>query len=303
MKTIKYRDPLFGDINIDLESDEYPKSFVYVIFIAGGVFFCLLGALCLAVMGSLLIDYYDATALVMTILFPALAFGGGFLCFFGAKKCKKKYYEIREKLLQQEENRAHGIQDDSAHLLINTVEIGTNLMGWVRGIDTSNNLTPVTAKITFTNHLGKEIKYLKITLTPHNKVNDPVSCTVSDVCTYEMTGTGPFSCGCSYWLILDDGWYNNTIETVVIEGVEAIYTDGSSEVLSESQIKYANNKKIMSDNDSRYNKRKLGTALMVMSTILDFISIIGIFTLSSEVFGAILFLSTAAFIVSLQLRR
>lgn len=301
MKTIKYRDPAFGDMKINLESDEYPKSFSYFVFIIAGSFLCFLGLLCLAVMVIVLMDYYDPSFFVM-IIFAALGFGGGALCFFGAKKHKKKYYEIRERLLQQEANRAKGIQDGSAYLSIESVEIGTNIMGWVRGVDTSNNI-PVTAKITFTNHLGKEIKYLKISLVPLNGVDDPVCCTVSDNCLYQMTGAGPFACGVTYWLIMDDGWYNNTIETVVIDGIEVVYMDDTSEELSESQIVFSTHKKIMSDNESRNSKRRLGTALMILSSILDIISIIGIFTLSSGVFSTLLFLSTAAFIVSLQLRR
>jgi hypothetical protein len=118
-----------------------------------------------------------------------------------------------------------------------------------------------------------------------------------------MTGTGPFACGCSYWLIMNDGWYNNTIEKVVIDGIEAIYMDGTSEVLSDAQIRYATNKKIMSDNESRNTKRSLGTFLMIISSILDVVSLIGVFTMSSEVFGVILFLSTITFIIGLNLKR
>lgn len=303
MRIQKYRDPMYGDIKIDLESDKYLKSFSYVVFIIGGIFFCCLGALALTVMSVLLIEYFDMTMLFVMLAASLLGFGGGLLCFLGARKLKKKYYAIRDKLLQQEKNRACGVNDDSAYLSIEGVEIGTNLMGWVRGIDVSNNLAPVTTKITFTNHLGKDIKYLKLTITPHNGVDDPVSCTVTGICTYEMTGTGPFAYGCPYWLILNDGWYNNTIEKVVIEGAEVIYMDGTSEVLSDSQIRYSSNTKIMSDNESRSAKRRLGVALMVISSILDVVSIIGIWTMSSAVFSIVLGLSTATFFLGLYLKR
>ena len=302
MKKIKYRDPIYGDINIDLETDKFPKSFFYSVFIAGGIFFFALGALALVVMVSLLFQYFEPSGL-FTLIFPVAGFIAGILFFVGAKKYKKKYYAIRQKLIMQEENRAKGVKDNSAYISIESVEIGTNLIGWVRGIDSLNNLSPVTTKVTFTNHLGKVIKYLKITLTPLNGVDDPVCCTVTQISTYEMTGTGPFACGCSYWLIMNDGWYNNTIEKVVIDGIEAIYMDGSSEVLSDAQIRYATNKKIMSDNESRVTKRSLGTFLMIISSILDVVSLIGVFTMSSEVFGVILFLSTITFIIGLNLKR
>ncbi len=187
-------------------------------------------------------------------------------------------------------------------ILFTNVEIGTNLLGWRKGVDTTSSLTPVCAKFTFINKTGKDIKYLTVDIRPYNAVGDSVECTVSGISLYSVKCTGPFENGQTYTQILENAWYNTTIETARIQGVTVVYMDGTEQVLSAEEFHVSKSSSILTDNESRNAKQSLGLLLMIAAGILDVISIFCIFSVSSA-FSALTTISTIAFFVGLYLRK
>ncbi len=187
-------------------------------------------------------------------------------------------------------------------ILFSNIEIGTNILGWRKGVDSTSSLTPICAKFTFTNKTGKDIKYLTVDIRPYNAVGDPVECTVSGISLYSVKCTGPFENAQTYTQILESAWYNTTIETAKIEGVTAIYMDGTEQVLSADEFKTAPKTNVLSDNESRNAKQALGLLLMIVAGILDVISIFCIFSVSSA-FSVLTTISTIAFFIGLYLRK
>ncbi len=187
-------------------------------------------------------------------------------------------------------------------ILFTNIEIGTNLLGWRKGVDTTSSLTPICAKFTFTNKTGKDIKYLTVDIRPYNAVGDPVECTVSGISLYSAKCTGPFVNAQNYTQILENAWYNTTIETAKIEGVTVVYMDGTEQVLSTDEFKTAPKTSVLTDNESRNAKQALGLLLMIVAGILDVISIFCIFSVSSA-FSALTTISTIAFFIGLYLRK
>lgn len=60
------------------------------------------------------------------------------------------------------------------------------------GVYTKNSVGGVTAEIAFRNNSGKTIKYISFEVTPYNRVDDPVKCTIRDYSTTICRATGPF---------------------------------------------------------------------------------------------------------------
>ena len=300
---IEYRDPLYGYMNIDLESDEYPKSLLYLIFCGCIILFLALGALCafLAVFLSIARDSWDFLLILGGGALVSCGIAGGLS--FLARKTKKRYYAIREEILQTKAPKKRNVKIAEAHITIECVEVGTCDQKWIRGVDSSNSDSPVTVKITFTNHLKKPIKYVNFTLTPYNAVDDEVECTVTGECTCLLSCPGPYLCEKTYDTIMDDGWYNTTIQQVKVEEIEVVYTDGTGEVLDDAQIEFAPHRKLMGDNASRAGKQSLGSLFMVLSVILDLVAIIGFIAMPSALFALVLGLGTLAFFVGSSLRR
>lgn len=185
-------------------------------------------------------------------------------------------------------------------IIINSVEVGTNILGWVRGVDQASSTTPVSVKFTFTNKTGKEIKYITFGIRPYNAVGDPVECTIRGVSLYDCQCTGPFAPDGKFGQILENGWYNTTIASAKIESAEITYMDNSIETLSSEQIRFSVKDTILNDNDSRLARSGMGLLLMIVAGIIDIISIIGIFTMDSGVFSALTTISTIAFIIGLK---
>ena len=194
-----------------------------------------------------------------------------------------------------DENNFYGV-------IINSAEVGTNLLGWVRGVDLTSSTTPVSARFTFTNKTGKEIKYLTLGIRPYNAVGDPVECTVQGISLYDCKCTGPFAPNEKSTHTLEHAWYNTNIASVKIESAEIIYMDNSTETLTPEQIKCLAKDTILSDNDSRIVRNGFGQTLMIIAGIIDVISIFGIFTMDSGIFSVLTTISTIAFFIGLKMK-
>lgn len=193
-------------------------------------------------------------------------------------------------------------QDNFYGIIIDSAEVGTNLLGWVRGVDQTSSTTPVSVKFTFKNKTGKEIKYITFGIRPYNAVGDPVECTIRGVSLYNCQCTGPFAPNGKFVQILENGWYNTTIASVKIESAEITYMDDSTETLSSEQIRFSAKDTILSDNDSRLARSGMGLLLMIVAGIIDVISIIGVVTMDSGVFSVLTTISTIAFIIGLKMK-
>lgn len=293
-----YKDPKAGII--DLSSEELPKSqkAVQIImnvcaFIYGGIGVC-------AFFGLLSINFFVA------LLCGAICGAVAWLCVFFKKKSKEKYYQNRAEILKKIANGELNIdvfdEKNFRGIMINNTEVGTNLLGWVRGVDQMSGTTPVSAKFTFTNKTGKAIKYITLGIRPYNAVGDPVACTVSEISMYECKCTGPFEANGKYTQTLENGWYNPNIASVKIESAEIIYMDNSTEILDSEHLKCLPKNSTISDNDSRIVRGGLANMLWIIAGIIDVISIIGVFTIDSTLFGVLTAISTIAFFVGLKLK-
>lgn len=60
------------------------------------------------------------------------------------------------------------------------------------GVYTINSVGGVTPEIAFRNNSGKTIKYISFEMTPYNRVDDPVKCTIRDYSTTTCRATGPY---------------------------------------------------------------------------------------------------------------
>lgn len=291
-----YKDPKMGVI--DLSSEELPKvqkAYQLILKICA----CIYGGIGLFALISLL--FVD---ILLAVVCAALCGIVAWLCLFAAKKFRAKYYKARNSILAKAKCGEIDLFDEDKFfgVIINNTEVGTNLLGWVRGIDQTSSLTPVSARFTFTNKTGKEIKYITFGVRPYNAVDDPVECTVTGISLYNCTCTGPFAPNGKYTQTLEHAWYNTSIASAKIESVQIIYMDNSTQILTSDEIKCLAKDVILNDNDSRIVRKGFGQILMIIAGIIDVISIIGIFTMSSEVFGVLTAISTIAFFVGLMMK-
>ncbi len=292
-----YNDPVVGII--DLSSEELPKS----VTIAQKIF-AVLKWICIVFgilffIGLLFEDF--SLALFSGIAFSLMAW----FCELGSKKSKDLYYKRRALALQKIKSGAIKLPYEANFhgIIISRLEVGTNSpLGWVRGVEQTSNIVPVSARFTFTNSTKKEIKYLILNIRPYNAVGDPVSCTVQDVSLYNCKCTGPFSVNGQYTQTLIDAWYNISIASIRVEGAEIIYMDNTTEVLNANQIKVLEQNRIFSDNDSRIARKKFAEILMIVSGIIDVICIIGTFAMDSTLFSILLVISSIAFFVGLKMK-
>lgn len=291
-----YKDPKMGII--DLSTEELPKPqkltqklIKFCAWLYGGI-----GVV--AFIALLFVNFF------LALICGAVCGGIAWLCLFAGKKMKEKYYKARADILEKVARGELELFDEDKFygVIINGTEVGTNLLGWVRGVDQTSGTTPVSAKFTFTNKTGKEIKYITFGIRPYNAVGDPVECTVSGVSLYDAKSTGPFAPNGKFTQTLEHAWYNTNIASVKIESVEIIYMDNSTETLTPEQIKCLSKDAILSDNDSRIVRGSFGQTLMIIAGIIDIICIIGIFTMDSGVFSVLTAISTIAFFVGLKMK-
>lgn len=293
-----YRDPKLGII--DLSTEELPKPWKFTLKLLKFCAWLYGGIGVVAFIILLFVDFFVA------LICGAVCGGMVWLFLFLGKKQKATYYKNRSELLGKisrgeldidifDENNFYGV-------IINNTEVGTNLLGWVRGVDQDSGTTPVSAKFTFTNKTGKEIKYITFGIRPYNAVGDPIECTVRHISLYNAKSTGPFAPNGKFTQTLEHAWYNTNITSVKIESAEIIYMDNSTETLNSEQIKCLPNNSALSDNDSRIIRSGFGQMLMIIAGIIDVICIIGIFTMDSGVFSILTAISTVAFFIGLKMK-
>jgi outer membrane murein-binding lipoprotein Lpp len=103
-----------------------------------------------------------------------------------------------------------------------------------------NSAGGVDLYISWKNNSDKVIKYVDFSVEPYNAVNDKVRSEIGRNSLYKGRETGPFkkgegSKGNTYW---ENAWYNNTIKTVQIIGVDIEYMDGTKVTLIGDDLKY-----------------------------------------------------------------
>lgn len=291
-----YKDPKVGII--DLSTEELPKAQKTAQTMIKVCAWLYAGIGVAAFIGLLFVDF------LLALVCGAVCGGIAWLCLFAGKKTKEKYYKARADVLARAARGEFELFDEDKFygVVINNAEVGTNLLGWVRGVDQTSGTTPVSAKFTFTNKTGKEIKYITFGIRPYNAVGDPVECTVSGVSLYDAKSTGPFAPNGKFTQTLEHAWYNTNIASVKIESAEIIYMDNSTETLTSEQIKCLPKDTVLSDNDSRIVRSSFGQTLMIVAGIIDVICIIGVFTMDSGVFSVLTAISTIAFFVGLKMK-
>ena len=290
----------YKKLKIDLESEEPPKS----VGIIKKVFLVLAIVLCIGLGLPIYIFSGSIIGFLMGMIVGGLYYWLG--CFL-ANRGEKQYFEARDELIQKIKSGEIVCETrneaDYKGIIFYGLEIGTNLLHWKRGISSfgsSASLTPVSAKFSFHNKTGKTIKYLVVKLRPYNKVGDAVECTVKGVSLYDCTCTGPFESGQKYTQILENAWYNQTIENVRLEGATVEYMDGTTEVISAEDVFVRHSNSEFSDNEAGLNREAAGILLMIISGIVDVVSIFLLST--SGFFGVLTAISTVLFFVGLRMR-
>lgn len=103
-----------------------------------------------------------------------------------------------------------------------------------------NSAGGVDLNIVWKNVSSKVIKYVNFEVVPYNAVNDIVESSIGGKSEAFARVTGPIQPNETYG---DDkvwkcAWYNNTIRTIQVIGVEVIYMDGTSVKIDKDQVKY-----------------------------------------------------------------
>lgn len=128
--------------------------------------------------------------------------------------------------------------EEKVHGLIQIHELKVNDINSVGGVD---------VKIAFTNCSDKTIKYITFTVEPYNAVGDKVKCEITKDDTALLQVTGPIEAGegseyeygewwgAHYWNAV---WYNSTIKTIKLTGIEIQYTDKKKVEISGEDLNY-----------------------------------------------------------------
>ncbi|MCB2297077.1 hypothetical protein [Clostridium tagluense] len=106
-----------------------------------------------------------------------------------------------------------------------------------------NSAGGVDLNIVWENSSSKIIKYITFEVVPYNAVSDAQSCSISGNSNFRGKVTGPINAGETYgdnssW---ECAWYNNTITSVKLVGVDITYMDGSTASLDSTQVQYVLN--------------------------------------------------------------
>lgn len=89
----------------------------------------------------------------------------------------------------------------------------------------------------------KIISNFLYTVVPYNAVGDPQQCTIRHDPSFRGKVTGPINPGQTDGedTVWENAWYNNTIVSVKIKGIDITYMDGSTVSLDDKQVEYALN--------------------------------------------------------------
>jgi len=90
-----------------------------------------------------------------------------------------------------------------------------------------NSAGGVNVEAMFKNQSDKEIKYLRVSVTPYNAVMDPVSCQITGKSTIRLEDVGPWVAGGVDYGTWKNVWYNQTIRYISLDLIEIEYMDGS----------------------------------------------------------------------------
>lgn len=88
-----------------------------------------------------------------------------------------------------------------------------------------NTAGGVDCNITFWS-FGDIIKYVTFWVEPYNAVNDVVSCEIQKTSEIKVKYTGPTEISEPTGIVLENAWYNHTIQTICINKVEIELTNG-----------------------------------------------------------------------------
>lgn len=121
---------------------------------------------------------------------------------------------------------------DNARSLIRVIRLYTSEPNSVGGVD---------LHIIWRNNSNKTIKYIRFSVTPYNAVGDPQSSEIGGTSSINAKVTGPINPGITYGegYLWECAWYNNTITTVKLNGIEITYMDDSTASLNQDQVQYA----------------------------------------------------------------
>lgn len=100
-------------------------------------------------------------------------------------------------------------------IFINWYELDINSVG---GVDNY---------IFFTNNSSKIIKYITFTVTPYNRVDDKITCDITDRSSFRLKVTGPIKTDEFYTAGWDPVWYNWSTSYAKVIKAEIIYMDGT----------------------------------------------------------------------------
>lgn len=151
-----------------------------------------------------------------------------------------------EKKAEEERKAAEAAKsiEDKVHDIIRVYELN---------IDDINSADGVDVEITWVNNSSKTIKYIVFEVIPYNAVNDVVKCRIRNESSRRLQSTGPYNTGegdaylytsydgtSSEWWggIWEAVWYNNTVDRLEFNKIEIEYMDGTTETLSDDELKY-----------------------------------------------------------------
>jgi hypothetical protein len=103
--------------------------------------------------------------------------------------------------------------------------------------DRPNSVGGVGFNIVWKNTSMKTVNYIYFEVAPYNAVGDIVTGRIGGSSFFRGKVTGPFKPDAgdrAYW---SGAWYNNTIKKIKIINIEIEYSDGSTILLSENDIK------------------------------------------------------------------
>lgn len=142
---------------------------------------------------------------------------------------------------EEERKKAEAAKNlaDKVHEIIQIHELKVEEINSAGGVD---------VRISWTNKSPKTIKYITFIVEPYNAVGDRVRCTIRDRDSARLYETGPIEQGggsewfapASCWIgsTWEAVWYNNTVVTLKLVGVEIEYMDGTKEEIEDEELNY-----------------------------------------------------------------
>ncbi|MCB2357317.1 hypothetical protein [Clostridium estertheticum] len=106
-----------------------------------------------------------------------------------------------------------------------------------------NSAGGVDLNILWTNNSNKVMKYVIFKVVPYNAVGDAQYSDIGDTSTFKAKVTGPINAGETYGdgMLWECAWYNNTITSVKLIGIDITYMDDSTASLDSAQVQYVIN--------------------------------------------------------------